>query len=100
MTKEQLERALEALERVGRWVRDSAGLRMSQSADGALDDLATILVALEPSAVERVLEMGRLVGVFPKNDINKAACVMTPDGMFFGPDPESAARKALEEVER
>ena len=103
MTKDQRERALEALGRVGGWVRDSAGRLMPPNAAAALRDLATIRAALEPSAVDRVLEMGGEVHACVSESSGMAMAKIPTYRRYYGPDPDAAAQKALDalkEVER
>ena len=102
MTKDQRERALEALGRVGGWVRDSAGRLMPPNAAAALRDLATIRAALEPSAVDKLVRMDNFAGMSQGRGTTKSYTIWWWDNRrnISGPDPETAARKALEEVER
>ena len=105
MTKDQRERALEALSVLLDNAKNQhrSTMKMKQLFDESMDNHAvTIRAALEPSAVERVLERTNNMR-FTRDGYGR--CMIEAKTMLRnltgrGPDPESAARKVLEDVER
>lgn len=103
MTKDQRERALEALERLQGFVDLFKGGLTPNSNKRPDEALATIRAALEPSAVDRVLEMGGEVHACVSESSGMAMAKIPTYRRYYGHDPETAAQKALDalkEVER
>ena len=99
MTKDQRERALEALERLQGFVDLFKGGLTPNSNKRPDEALATIRAALEPSAVDQVLD-GREFDMYSNGDGDFTVRLFDPFAVGVALDAESAARKALEEVER